>query len=643
MFTNPKLGRAAGLLAIAALAHFFASPAQAAIVTSSGSGLWSDGSTWSTASTPTDTDEVIIAAGHTVTVDNFAEYIVSTVTVQGTLTFGVVDGSTLTLSGGDIIIEAGGALIMGEPGAPIGSSFEATLNLAMGSPGQFGLIVKEGGRFVTEGNPANRNVIIRSSGTTQANASYIQSLTTSATSFMVTNAQFLGIGAGSAGLYREGIAFTSTDARGIISSSTIRNGYYGVKIVDTSKVHVQHCDIFGNASDGILIASADQNRIEFNRIYNNGNNGIQLFNDSGMNTVYKNHIFNNTGAGIRAQNNIAGNVYVGNLISTNTAHGIRIDGGSGATFAANSIYSNGSNALFVSNATSLVFKRDLFGYNETGASFPNTGAEILFDGGTVSKVDLYNATINPATGVAPTGFAQPLSLLRSYRDGGVAGRLVMWGDHKIVSGNFILQYTAPLYPSGATSPRLIQGTGHSISSLVPGGTNVLTELITVKNTSGSNWAVVGSSSGVLGNITCATSATCTYPGSKVTFMLNTGAKVNTGDMLDFVTFEAAKDENTQKKLLFGPVAGGLNGGHSRIVLDSTSDLILTGTAANPVIVDMLETGSTYFTFVASGPVSATHASFANLDPAGLQLSGNAGILLTSATFDLAGGQSGTRS
>lgn len=111
----------------------------------------------------------------------------------------------------------------------------------------------------------SRNVVVRSSGTAvNANTAYIHNLATSATSFSLMYGEFAYLGADTGG--RDGIYFDAASAKGFISSSTIRNGYVGVSLL--------------NGSNG--------NTFSRNVLYAN-NYGFYLINSSG-NVITQNHV-----------------------------------------------------------------------------------------------------------------------------------------------------------------------------------------------------------------------------------------------------------------------------------------------------------------------------------------------------------------
>jgi len=81
-------------------------------VSSIKSGLWSDGSTWSTGIVPKAGDSITIAAGHTVTYDVLSDEIINDVTIDGTLYFSRTTNTRLKTNG-NIMVQANGFLDMG--------------------------------------------------------------------------------------------------------------------------------------------------------------------------------------------------------------------------------------------------------------------------------------------------------------------------------------------------------------------------------------------------------------------------------------------------------------------------------------------------------------------------------------------------
>ncbi|MBL0355620.1 MAG: hypothetical protein IPP72_01465 [Chitinophagaceae bacterium] len=138
------------------------------------SGPWEDGATWSTGVAPLSTENVTIAAGHTVTV-NAAAAVANTVFVSGTLT---VSGNTLSVTAGTTgtgvtmgnvgtVNISGGTLTVGTGATRFstfatGSAITSTLNISSGtltvngniniqSPATF---IQSGGTINVDGNAA---------------------------------------------------------------------------------------------------------------------------------------------------------------------------------------------------------------------------------------------------------------------------------------------------------------------------------------------------------------------------------------------------------------------------------------------------------------------------------------------------------
>ena len=208
-----------------------------------------------------------------------------------------------------------------------------------------------------------------------------------------------------------------------------------------------------------------------------------------------------------------------------------------------------------------------------------------------------------------------------------------------------LDYSTNTYSSSATTPKLMQGTGHSAAVNSTSDASALSQLITLTY-NGSDWTVTGSSGGAMGHGPASALRifrTCGRVRAAVTF--TQGGSPQIGDFIDFALIAAANDANNPKKLLFGPADPSLNNGRSKLTIDPTGGFHAVGqsAAANPTLVDMLVGGGTYYyTFVDSGAFTVQYASFTNMDESGIQLNGTGPFSVNNSTFDYNGtGESST--
>ena len=88
-----------------------------AAMTSVQSGGWSDPNTWNLGVIPSSCTPVTVSGGNTVTVDD-TDDIGSTTTLNGTLAFSRTESSLLTMVGGNMTVNSGGTLDMGQASQP---------------------------------------------------------------------------------------------------------------------------------------------------------------------------------------------------------------------------------------------------------------------------------------------------------------------------------------------------------------------------------------------------------------------------------------------------------------------------------------------------------------------------------------------
>ena len=217
----------------------------------------------------------------------------------------------------------------------------------------------------------------------------------------------------------------------------------------------------------------------------------------------------------------------------------------------------------------------------------------------------------------------------------------VYGDYVVSGSTLTLDYANELYASAATTPALMIGSGESAVVNATYDAYAVSQLITITY-NGTNWNVVGSTSGAL----------CTIPGSVLTgecpnnashqfhLTITPGASPQVGDTLNFALIAASNDAGVQKQLQFGAIPGsGVNNNRSKIEIASGAGFHAVGVSTAPTLIDMMASGGTYYTFVDTGAFTAEYASFNNMDESGIQLS-SAGVsgpwFIRYSTFDYSG-------
>lgn len=537
-----------------------------------------------------------------------------------------------------------------------------------------------------------RNVLVRSSGTdVNANSAYIQNLARNATSFALTYGEFAHLGVNVAGKF--GITFDGAMTKGSVSSSTVRDGSTGIYLNASSGIGLTGNNAYSNFNNGVSL-NGSNNTLAGNNIYSNGYSNIflgganniltgnnsyscvnfsiyfyysdnniltgnnsyasgdgVLFQGGSNNTLTRNNFYSNgNGIFILNSGSSISNILTGNNFYSNNA-GIYINGSSNSNnvLTGNNIYSNSSYGIHLRDASNNAFIDGNLGYNAAGDNLKNASAEIYIEPGTPATPEtliLKGARVNPATGISTAGMDVPGTALISYSQDHDTGTVRIWGNYQMAGSTLTLDHAALLYTSTATAPKLMRGAGHSASVVSTNDTYAVSQLITITfDAGGPYWRVEGSSSGLLSTFTGSLvnqSFPAANPQFKLTF--NEGASFD-GDTVDFVLTAASNDVSIRKKLLFGPSAATFNQGRSKLEVGPTGGIVLRGKTDGTAntLVDRLDASSTYYTFVDSGAFTAAFSSFTNMDPGGIQLSGSAGVAISSSTFDYLGFASGTNS
>src|SRR5205823_3817166 len=110
--------------------------------------------------------------------------------------------------------------------------------------------------------------------------------------------------------------------------------------------------------------------------------------------------------GILFQNSSNNNTLTANNVYANL-YGIGFQTGSSTeTLSGNNVYSNINWGLYFNNSVGTLFTNGRLGYDATGASAPDSVAEIFLDATTTSNLTLEASQVNPAPGIDVGGFSR---------------------------------------------------------------------------------------------------------------------------------------------------------------------------------------------------------------------------------------------
>jgi parallel beta-helix repeat protein len=532
------------------------------------------------------------------------------------------------------------------------------------------------------------NVLVRSSGTVvQAaggNSAYIQNLAQYTTSFSLLYGEFAYLGANLAS--KQGITFDGAGVLGVISSSTIREGYNGIYLNAAGDNTLSGNLVYNNGDSGIFVFAANETTLISNDCYSN-DTGISLSVSDRIvmrgNAVHSNGSCASCGkAGIKGTSDSRNATLVSNLVYSNADTGIAMcpggdstsacsgtltdnssyaNGGQGISFSGtgsllngNKAYANSGSGLYfnfsatntaISNNTYLnanagisdwdgfanVFIEDRLGYDAAGASLPDGAAIAYIASG--HRLKFFGARING--GVSAAGFDRSGNSLISYNQDFDTGTVRIWGDYALAGSTLTLDHASHIHSSTATAPKIMFGAGHNASVLTPNDANAVSQVITIQRVAGA-WQVVGSSTGLLGTF-ASPIVNQPFPAGAAQFNLTftEGGAAKNGDIVDFALIAAYGGVNQRKRLLFGPSAAAFNRGRSKLTVAASGGVMLKGIAGTHTLMDMIP-GGTYYTFIDSGAFTANFSSMTNMDPLGIQLSGSAGVSLSNAVFDFMG-------
>ncbi|MFH1725254.1 MAG: fibronectin type III domain-containing protein, partial [Elusimicrobiota bacterium] len=416
----------------------------------------------------------------------------------------------------------------------------------------------------------------------------------------------------------------------------------GILVIFSSSNTLNGNDIYANLGFGIYLAEdANRNTLEANHSYANLNSGVYL-NAASHNTLIGNDIHSNIGAGLYITDHGDENLVVGNDLYSNSSDGMYLDVALDNTLIANDSYDNASYGVYVYDARGNTLIAGSLGYDASGAALPDAMGEIYLDMTPSEDLVLKGVRVNPAAGISTGGFNKAGNRLISYNQNFDTGTLRMWGDYLVSGSTLTLDYSTRLYASTATAPKLMRGIGHSAALVTTEDATAVSQLIAIEYRGG-QWHVDGSVSGADMRTFTGSPAGLAVPSSTPQFTLDftAGGSPLEGDRVDFALIASSRDEDVQKRLLFGPSASTFRGGKSKLSVASDGGIVLRGIEGTPTLMDRLDASSTYYTLVDSGAFTAEHSSMTNMDPDGLQLSGSGGVLIATSTFDFMGVAPGT--
>lgn len=332
-------------------------------------GNWNTAATWASGAVPTQTQDVIIASGKTITFDKNDSAVsptCGTLTISGTLVIDTTTAANRTMVvNGDIIVKSGGVLRLRSNSS---TSYSTTIKFNCASNVQYGLLVESGGTLDIQGTSKyDPDVIITS--LTQDNLHNAYILGTSA-KIKVKFADISYMGANV--VYKYGLSVYSIDSSSAseyfyIEGCKVHHGYYGIYTIASAYNTFTSNNIYLNATYGSYFDCSINNTFTSNNSYSNGNSGIYLTNvsnsniitsnnsysnggDNGMlvigcsnNIIYNNTSIRNNASGIKLWITSLNNILRNNLIAYNASYGINDDDNtSEPTNSYNDLYANTS-------------------------------------------------------------------------------------------------------------------------------------------------------------------------------------------------------------------------------------------------------------------------------------------------------------
>ncbi|MDE2291995.1 MAG: hypothetical protein KGL53_07925, partial [Elusimicrobia bacterium] len=271
-----------------------------------------------------------------------------------------------------------------------------------------------------------------------------------------------------------------------------------------------------------------------------------------------------------------------------------------------------------------------FGYKPDGTSAADTTSEYYLSSVAGSSTHMQWTRVNPLHGIDVSNIGSGANVI-SYDQDADTGSIRLWGDVALANSSATLATGFELFDATATTPKLMRGTGHSLTV-----TNVaaaaVSQVIDVEYRGGL-WHVDGSSSGLEMSQFGGSVVGLQVPSSNPQFTMNfTPGTPQEGDRVDFALLAGTGDSAAKKRLLFGPAAPSFNGGKTRLLVSPSGGIGFAGNSSSWTVVDSLNPGTLYYTFIDSGSFSAVYSSFTHMDSQGIQLASTT-VLMSTSSFD----------
>jgi len=584
----------------------------------------------------------------------------STTTINGYLQASRVNNSSWTVVGGSVSVNAGGTLDYGTSGSPIGSGTTAYLVLAYGqSAGQYGLVVNNGGNFTVYGSTKNPYGIA------------VSSALATATSINMNNSDVVGWSTGDV------VTIGQTELPATWANQTEQVTLTGISGSNPTTLTWSGGLSYNHiASNTIVVADLTHNVVVRSSGTNTGTNSAFLYNfvqnATSFALVYGEFAYIgdtvNGDEGIEFQGSSPSAVRgsVSSCTVRNGYYGVNLGYTSNNTISWNNIYANSARGIRWSASNMSITSNNVY-----AGSTGNYG---------IGPDDSTNAAINgnyvysyPFDGIDVVDPNNTLTGNYSYCNNGAGILLGKWGPtgNVTLTGNVVFHNASyGISISTSAGDTLISNTVYANGSY---GLYIGSSTVSVSsgafgyNSSGQAAAdttgeVFLDSNTAASQVTFKESQVNPAPGVSTagftqsgSYLLSYNQDYATGTVriwgdykvsgstftLDYAstTYSGAADANKPKQLLFGASAAGFNNGRSKLEIAAGAGFHAVGQPGSPTLIDWLNSGNTYYTFVSSGAFTVQYASFTHMDESGIQLSSSGASgpwSINNSTFDYVG-------